>query len=143
MLSKKQAYKNLEKKFRHFIEAHDFTEVEKEMALDAFIKGEEIIKPFDKAFSWHCSKRGYDFFYFLSLRWMMMLIKYSKLYQELYSCDIVIKTLWRILKYSDIPRPTDKWDITPYTRDNYDNFFYKQRGFYFNFLQKNYKKFGN
>ena len=137
MLSKKQAYKNLEKKFRHFIEAHDFTEVEKEMALDAFIKGEEIIKPFDKAFSWCCNKRGYDFFYFLSLRWMMMLIKYSKLYQELYSCDIVIKTLWRILHYSDSPHHTDS------TRGNYDNFFYKYREFYKNFFQKVDKKFGN
>lgn len=143
MLSKKQAYKNLEKKFRHFIEAHDFTEVEKEMALDAFIKCKEIIRPFDKAFNWHSNKRGYDFFYLLSLRWMMMLIKYSKLYQELYSCDIVIITLRRILHYSSIPRPTDKWDITPYTRGNYDNFFYKQREFYFNFLQKIDKKFGN
>ena len=140
MLSRKQAYKSLEEKFSHFIEAHDFTEVEKKLALDAFIKGEEIIIPFDMAFSWSNNARGYDFFYLLSLRWMMMLIKYSKLYQELYSCDRVIKTFGMILAFNDTPNPTDKWDITPYTRGNYDNFFYKQREFYFNFLQKIDKK---
>ena len=136
MLSKKQAYKSLEKKFRHFIEAHNFTKEEKKMVLDVFIKDEEIIKPFDKAFSWGSNKRGYDFFYLLSLRWMMMLIKYSKLYQKLYSCDIVIKTLRRILSFNDTPHPTDKWDITPYARGNYDNFFYKQREFFINFYNK-------
>ena len=72
----------------------------------------EILKTFSRkcylstitqALCWHNTKQGYDFFYFLALRWATYLITHAKLYDELYDEDSAIGTLRMFLSFSKKP----------------------------------------
>ena len=140
-MNKEEVYKSLQKRFNHFINMHNFTEAEKKQAMIAF--GKNVMRPFDIGFGWHGSRQGYDYFYFLSLRWLMELIKLQKAYEQVYNISDACRTFNHLIQYAETPHTLEgiKEDIVAI--DNYRSIFDRKRNFYCNFNKKIREKFGN
>ena len=118
----------------NFLEAHNVETCEKFKILEKFEKGQHI-DTINKAVTWSASAQGYDFFYFLALRWGKYQVTHAKLYNEVYNyCDARCRLI-EVLRFSDHPH-------------NYNGKISKQeflnkQNYYSDFLKKNWEKFGN
>ena len=116
----------------NFLEVHNVATCEKYDILETFEEGRHI-DTINKAVSWAASTQGYDFFYFLALRWGKYQVTHAKLYNEVYNYHDARYCLKNVLGFSIGPH-NEK-----FCREEYLN----KQHYYRSFLKKNWEKFGN
>ena len=111
--------------FVNFLKVHKVNSKQILKILTSFKNG-EYIDSINKGVTWSDTEQGYDFFYFLALRWATYLIRYAKLYDKLYT----VGTAWDNL--SHLYHFTDYIDFVDYSSS-------KNRKYYEHFLEKREK----
>lgn len=116
----------------NFLEAHNVATCEKFKILEKFKNGLHI-DIINKAVTWSESAQGYDFFYFLALRWGKYQVTHAKLYNEVYNYHDARWCLKEVLGFSD---HSHNGKISKQE-------FLNKQNYYSDFLKKNWEKFGN
>lgn len=86
----------------NFLEVHDVATCEKYKILEKFEEGQHM-DTINKAVIWSASAQGYDFFYFLALRWGKYQVTHAKLYNEIYNYYDAKCHLMDVLEFSEHP----------------------------------------
>lgn len=109
----------------NFLEVHNVATCEKYEILEKF-EGGQYIDTINKAVSWSASAQGYDFFYFLALRWGKYQVTHANLYNEVYKYYDAKCRLGEVLAFSDHPHNLK------ISREEYLN----KKNYYRSFLKK-------
>lgn len=109
----------------NFLEVHNVATCEKYEILEKFEEGRHI-DTINKAVNWTSSAQGYDFFYFLALRWGKYQVTYAKMYNEVYNYNDVRHALKVVLGFSVGPH-NEKISKEEYSNKQY---------YYSSFLKK-------
>jgi len=109
----------------NFLEVHNVATCEKYDILEKFEEGEHV-DTINKAVRWSASAQGYDFFYFLALRWGKYQVTHANLYNEVYDYYDAKCRLRGLLKFSDHPH---NWKISTAEYSN-------KKHYYSSFLKK-------
>ena len=94
-------------KLASFLDAHGVILTEKSEILSKFVNGEHV-DTINKALSWSPSWHGYDFYFFLALRWGKYLVKSADMYPNVYKREKAIEKLDELMKFSDHPHSNVK-----------------------------------
>ena len=109
----------------NFLEVHKVATCEKYEILEKFEEGKHV-DTINRAVRWSVSVQGYDFFYFLALRWGKYQVTHANLYNEVYDYYDAKCCLKDVLKFSDHPH-NGKISIEEYLN---------KRHYYSSFLKK-------
>lgn len=96
-------------KLASFLDAHGVILSEKSEILYKFVNGEHV-DTINKALSWSPSWHGYDFYFFLALRWGKYLVKSADIYPNAYNREKAIERLEELMTFSDHPHNNMKVD---------------------------------
>lgn len=98
-----------------FIEIHEINDCYKLKILKCFASGEHI-DTINKALSWSGTEQGYEFFYFLALRWAKYLVLHFELYKSVYCVGDAIQNLENLLDFCSYDYSNDYW-LTSYKKE--------------------------
>lgn len=96
-------------KLASFLDAHGVILTEKSEILSKFVNGEHV-DTINKALSWSSSWHGYDFYFFLALRWGKYLVKSADIYPNAYNREKAIERLDELMTFTDHPYNNVKVD---------------------------------